>query len=201
MSTYPLSTRSVSLTVTAAENGLLLSRLIAAGDGWDFMPQPSPLPLPRAVLTAQGEYTPQWRLDSVTGDSAAVTARYTDDAGLSAVWRLTADAEKEGPIILALTLENRTGKALTVRYRDMVSARFALAVDDEARLYNFTRSKLFGFSRFPGEPLAETGVLEHWFAHNTAFSHNVCNEYANNIPTNYPMLPFEVIRSVTGRGV
>lgn len=201
MSTYSLSTRSVSLTVTAAENGLLLSRLTAAGDGWDFMPQPSPLPLPRAVLTAQGEYAPQWRLDSVTGDGAAVTARYTDAAGLSAVWRLSADTEKEGPVVAALTLENRTGETLTVRYRDMVSARFAFAVDDEARLYNFTRSKLFGFSRFPGEPLAETGVLEHWFAHNTAFSHNVCNEYANDIPTNYPMLPFEVIRSAAGRGV
>ncbi|MHB1454512.1 MAG: GH36 C-terminal domain-containing protein [Saccharofermentanales bacterium] len=97
-----------------------------------------------------------------------------------------------GPVVHQMTVRNLSPEEISIDYRDMVTSDIEVVSDEEVVLWNFTRSKLHPFSRWPGEPLANVGVLKHTFEYNSSFRHNICNDTHNGHTTNYPMLPFEI---------
>jgi hypothetical protein len=131
---WTLKTDDTHLELGVRENRLLITVLKNPAQGWNWMPAPSPVPLP-GVNGKQVEWTFADAAETKTDDSHMVTLRFTcanPPLELKSVWRARPGV---GPVEHQQTIRNNSAGAVAFADKDLVAADLKLVSDQAAHLF------------------------------------------------------------------
>jgi hypothetical protein len=142
---WHLNTDDTHMTITIINNHPVICELINPGNGWNWTPNPSDVPLLNRVSIGGLAVTPEWifrdvSLDSV--DGSEVTLRFTSSKPkleLKSYWRARKGC---GPVENWMTVENKTGGDITYNCADIISSNLTTTADSTIALWRFDRCEV-----------------------------------------------------------
>ena len=142
---WQLKTEDTHLTIAVVNNRLVISHLSNPGNGWNWTPLPSEIPLLKRVAIGGMAITPVWKFRDASTDSIdgyKVSLRFTSSnpkLELRSNWRARRGC---GPVEHWMTVENKTGGNITCNCSDIISSDLTTRADSTITLWRFDRCEV-----------------------------------------------------------
>ena len=161
---WELKTDDTHLTIAIIGNRHVISNLSNPGNGWNWTPQPSAIPLLKRVAIDGMAVTPVWKFRDVSTsslDGDFVSLRFTcsnPNLELRSNWRARKGC---GPVEHWMTVENKTGANITYNCADIISSDLTTKADSTITLWRFDRCEvgLPGFGVNKNAPWPNTMIV------------------------------------------
>ena len=161
---WQLATDDTELTLAVVNNRPAIYALSNPNQKWNWTPTHTEFPLLAHVSVegTNGAFMPDWKFQDAAVDESngrKVTLRFistTPKLELKSVWWAR---KGPGPIEQSTTIENQTGKALTVIAPELVSGDLALVADALVTLWRFNKTPRGGGPDAHGVVRTDVGVF------------------------------------------
>jgi hypothetical protein len=139
---WQLKTDDTRVTIAVVDNHLAIYELKNSQNGWNWLPQPTNVPLLKYVIIGDAEISPNWIYRDAVIDRSngyTVTLRFTSSSPnleLKSIWR---GQSGPGPVENWVTVENKSGGDVT--YKENTSAcRLKIVADKAVNLHRFEKT-------------------------------------------------------------